>query len=39
LEDHLKQAKSIAPKERAEAKSGKTKGGNTSTSASNPPQQ
>jgi putative membrane protein len=53
LEEHLKQAKSIAPKERAEAGSSKTqassdkndktgntsKGGNRSTTASNPPQQ
>jgi putative membrane protein len=48
LEDHLKQAQSIAPKENAEAKSGKTsdaKSGKSksaktsSTSASNPPQQ
>lgn len=38
IEDHLKQAKTIAPKERAEARSEKTKGGNTNTSASNPPQ-
>ncbi len=38
LESHLQEAKQIAPKERAEAKSSKSKGGNTSTSASNPPQ-
>jgi putative membrane protein len=37
IEDHLKQAKTIAPKERAEAKAEKKGKGGNATSASNPP--
>ncbi len=39
LQDHLKQAESIAPQERSESGGHHQKGQGTSTSASNPPQQ